>query len=199
VVHDPAGLLGGLLGESDLSFVLQLLLAVNYDSLHIFSGRTAKIHDIATLDFLSLQISILFTLQGHLLLILLNPIALLINNLLANLHLFGSQFSNLLNLDFSLLLGLRQSHAILVRLLFEPVQLCVLRLQLLQLFLLLALLVLPLDDQLSVGLLSLAEKLLGLEPLGFADLPLSLDSAVHLSLLLFHLVELVLDVLVFSL
>ena len=83
--------------------------------------------------------------------------------------------------------------------LLHSVQLGVLSPQLLQLLLLVALFSLPFQHELPVLILPLPEDLLREEAISFPLLFLHMDPSVHLRLFLFHLVELVLNVLIFTL
>ena len=171
-----------------------------YDySAHILCCGPHQIHYVTTLYLLLLLLVKDVARPGDLRLFIFDAPSLFSYPHLVLFGLIRTHLTGLLNLVFALLFGLGKSESVLSFLLLEAVQLSVLRPHLLEFGLLLTLLCFSVQRQLSIGLLSLPEDLLGKEPVGLSSLALGRDPAIHLGLFLLHLAKLVLDVVVFSL
>ena len=169
------------------------------DPLNVLCRRSNQIHDVSALNLFLLQTRQLLTVLRNQLFLFLNSNALFLKQSLLFFGFLGSHLPSLLNLFLPLLLGLGQTYPVLLLFLLHSVQLGVLRPQLLQLLLLVALFSLSFKHELPVLILPLSEDLLGEETVSLPLLFFCLDPPVHLRLLLLHLIELVLNVLVFTL
>ena len=169
------------------------------NTLHVFCCRADQVHDVAAFQLFLLQPRQLLSVLDDKLFLLLDATPLLVKQSLLLFNFSSPHHPSLFNLNFSLLFSLCQTLPILLLLFLHPIQLGVLRPQLLQFLLLLTLFSFPLKHELSVLILALSENLLREYSVSFTRLCLRLDPPVHLRLLLFHLIELVFDVLVLTL